>query len=448
MLEFAMSSEPPPDVAAVLSTLDARNDIFKSRDVESAIFAAVKEPNNIDPKTRRGIWTEWAAFALQTRETSDGGPWKMHFQPRMSGTNGDGSPFYVPDLREADAETLAHWSRRAKEAKHPVLVARYADLVWATTEFVTKGKRPREAFELARLAIDAYIAAADRDSGYAWSDTRDHLGRALDLARSINDEARTRNAIAANIRYVDRTADDNKIGTYCYLFSRLLPAEKAPTLTDDQERSLVEMFEKKFEAMMDPAGPWNADPHGPQNVGTLLADYYRRKSREEDRVRILRGIAGTMERRARAGDPIGALYFLEEARCIYLEAGLRSDAERVQREAQEMGPKAMESLKPITAEFEVKPGEKEAYVARFLAEGLDVAIKLFAHHFVTQQNSVRDLMACAMNSALLSRYFDLRRWPTTRSWRTSGTLQPIPMARWSTKPLRLCSIRVLRCHGF
>lgn len=383
-----MPLQPPAPVVAILATFDARNDIFTARSVETAIQEAVKDRESVPPEDRRGGWAEWAAFALQTREAPNGGPWGTHFQPWMSGSNKDGSPFFVPDLREADAESVSHWAERAKAAKHPVLVARYADLVWDTTEFVTKAKRGRDGIDFARLAIDNYIAASRLDDGAAWSDTRENLGRALELAISVRDDTRTSAAVAANIEYVDRTSDDDKIGTYCYLFDRLLPAEKGPELTDKQEKQLVARFEAKFAAMIAPVNKWYAEPHGPQSVGKLLAAYYQRKGKAEDRTRILRGIAETFERRAKIGDALAGVLFLDIARRTFHDAGLREEAERVQRDAQELGPKARKCMAPITSESKIKNEDLEKYLAAMMEGGLDDATERFAIHFVPRQTDI------------------------------------------------------------
>jgi hypothetical protein len=56
--------------------------------------------------------------------------WGTRFGPSASGTRDDGKPFYVPDIATADADFVCHWSSRANEMTHPILKARYADLVW------------------------------------------------------------------------------------------------------------------------------------------------------------------------------------------------------------------------------------------------------------------------------------------------------------------------------
>jgi lysyl-tRNA synthetase class 1 len=382
-----MSLQTPSEIAAVLSAFDVRIDTFTVHDVERAVQNAVKDRNALSADARRGGWAEWAAFGFGVRDVPNGGPWGTHFQPSMSGNNG-GTAFYVPDLREADAETIAYWAGRAKSAKHPVLVARYADLVWDTTEFVTKAKRGRDGIDFARLAIDNYIAASVLDNGSAWGDTRFSLGRALELALRVKDTERIGAAVKASIDYVDRTAKDEKLGTYCYLFDNLLPAERGPALTDEQENSIIEMFESKLAEMTTPGGGWDVEPHGPRDVGIRLAAYYQRKGKAEERTRVLRTVAQAFERRSKIGEPMTGLMFLEDARKYYVEAGLKEEAERVQHEAEKMGPEAEKRLVRTSVKHEIPKAEVDKFLDGMMEGGMEDALRRLALNFIPDQGEI------------------------------------------------------------
>lgn len=384
-----MLLQPPPSLLAVLNEFDARTDTFKLHALSASLAAAIGDPKSMLPEHRGGGWAESAAFAFRTREVAGGGPWGTHFQPWMTGKDAEGNPYFVPDLREADSQSIVYWQYRARTAKHPVLVARYADLAWDTAKFVPGGKRD---IEFARLAVDSYIAASRLDDGTTWGDTRDNLGRALELAISVRDNARTTAAVAANIDYVERTSEDAKVGTYCYLFERLLPASKGPELEDDQEQQLVKQFEEKFDAMTKPESGWFANAHGPQSVGKLLAAYYQRNGRLSDRIRILREVAAAYERTAGQSEAIAAVYHLDSARRLYLEAGLREEAERVQRESQAKAPDAIKCMERISVVSEVKDEDRDRYLAEMTAGGLDAAMSRFAVNFVPRQSEIAKWM--------------------------------------------------------
>ena len=324
-----MPIQLPPEVLTVLAALDGRTDSFRTGFVRDSISNSVKDRESLSPEARRGLWVERSAFAFSPGWSNGEGPWGTYFKPLGTETGPGDVLICYPDLREADAEVVSYWGERAKSAKHPVLVARYADLVWDTTKFVTKGK---PGIEFARLAIDNYLAASRLDEGAGWGDTRGNLGRALQLALSVKDGARTAEAVKAHIDYVERTSKDDHIGTYCYLFDNLLPPDKGPKLPPDQERKIVEMFEAKFAKMTTPGGQWDVVPQSPRDVGLRLAAYYERKGKLDDRKRVIRAVAEAFERRAKMGDAMSAVFFLQDARDYFLQAGMKEEADRVQRE--------------------------------------------------------------------------------------------------------------------
>lgn len=379
-----MALQLPPEVAAVLNTFDAREDIFEVMELQGELEKAVTDPNSLSHDAKRGWWAECAAFAFDTHEAPDGGPWKTYFQPMM--TFGQGETIRcTPDLRQADADIITYWGERAKAVKHPVLAARYADLVWDTTKFVTKGKPP---IECARLAIDCYVASLKRDDGEAWGDNFHNLGRALHLALSIRDEKRTAEVVHATLDYSERTAEDSKPGTYCYLFDNLLPPDKGPELSEDQERRIVEMFEAKFAEMTTPGGLWDGDPHRPRDVGLRLAAYYQRKGKLEESVRVYRAIANAFERRAKMGDALSAIFFYQEARKFFLKAGLSEEADRIQAESQRTGPAAEKQMVPMRVEHEIPTEQLNKFLDGMMDGGLDKALLRLTLNFIPDQAEI------------------------------------------------------------
>ena len=314
--------------------------------------------------------------------------WTTYFQPLSSGTKSDGTAFCCPDLGEVDEKSLTYWSARAMAAKHPVLVARYSDLVWDVAHVVLKLRRGRDAIDHARRAIDAYLAAARIDDGAAWLDTVSNLSRALKLAMGIKDAERTRAAVTGHLEYVERTADDDKVGTYCYLFDNLLPLRNGPLLTLEQERFIVALFESKLSAMTSAAGRLRFHPHGPESVGACLAAYYERKGRKVERARVLRLMAEAFERGAVSVVPLVGLVFLGKAREHYAMAGLRKDAERVASDAERLGPEAAKRCKTISVSC-VIPGDRlEEFLRTATAGGREQSLERLAVKHIPDQGEI------------------------------------------------------------
>jgi lysyl-tRNA synthetase class 1 len=102
-----------------------------------------------------GFKAEASAFFFYERREEDS-VWSTYFAPTFTATRNDGVEVRIPNIEEFNADTIGHWEMRAAEARHPVLRARYADLVWDLKRRITQ-QRPDVKF--ACIAIDAYIEA-------------------------------------------------------------------------------------------------------------------------------------------------------------------------------------------------------------------------------------------------------------------------------------------------
>jgi hypothetical protein len=103
------------------------------------------------------------------------------FRTDGTATRTDGTILHVPDFASVDASIIEHWELRASEAKHPVMKARYADLVW---DFSRPAAQKKPGIVFARTAIDSYLQAADKGLFKASVYGIQYLTRALQLANS------------------------------------------------------------------------------------------------------------------------------------------------------------------------------------------------------------------------------------------------------------------------
>lgn len=377
-----MPVEPPLLLLEIVARFDRRADIIDLGEVMQETDNAIKGLTFENDAEWTSVWAEWAPWEFSTHETEDGGPWKTYFQPMMTGRAKRGGLVMRPNLQEATPEVIAYWGRRAEEAKHPVMKARYADLVWDTTKFVTQDK---PAIKFAQIAIDSYVDCATLDDGTAKLDTREGLTRALQLALKIQDKPRIAAVVDAMVVYVERTAEDDHISTYCYLFDNLLPSERGPVISAETEQRVISLLEAKFNLMIVPGGPWDVEPHSPEAVGLRLAAYYGRKKRRLERERVLRAIAETFERRAAIIAPMIGIGDLQRAGELYIEAGLRHEAERVRRASQELGPKAAESMGRVETRMEVPIAQVEKFQGILSGLGNPHAIASLAGDFIPDQ---------------------------------------------------------------
>jgi lysyl-tRNA synthetase class 1 len=175
----------PPPIEEVIQSFEQADASFTVRDVHQALAKARRDLQNPTAAEDLGAWAETLAFALVGRAGVS--PWGTFFGPVGSGTDEEGRPFYFPDIADATAGVVAHWADRARTLKHPVLTSRYADLVWEMAPVITGGRRDPE---VARLAIDAYLAMVSAAVGPDLHHRFEAALRALDLGCMIHDHVR------------------------------------------------------------------------------------------------------------------------------------------------------------------------------------------------------------------------------------------------------------------
>src|SRR5262249_17346867 len=141
-----------------------------------------------------------------------------YFSPMMSGKTDDGADFHSPDIKKLDSDSVSHWETRAKNCAHPVMRARYADLVWDLKRVIASEK---PNIDFVRIAIDSYLEAADKKRysmemfGIQW------LRRALNLSLTIHDTERTKRVIEFMFEFYDRVEQLPLPGTWLFLFDYL-----------------------------------------------------------------------------------------------------------------------------------------------------------------------------------------------------------------------------------
>ena len=134
-----------------------------------------------------GAWVELVPFCLHPGYRCNDDPWNSFYRPMSSGTYKDGKIFHCLDITDANVEAVEHWSARARGLLHPLLRARYADVVWDLGRLIAKvGKRD---VGMARIAIDAYLDALARNLTGDNHEAFFVAQRAVDLAVQIGDKA-------------------------------------------------------------------------------------------------------------------------------------------------------------------------------------------------------------------------------------------------------------------
>ena len=149
----------PRFVREIITEFEAKED-FSDHDLGNRIATAIEKNDFCGEDLAEGdlkaARAEATAFLFQPSDQKRKSPWNTYFRPWFSA--GDK---HFPGIKEVDADVIAYWIRRMKEACTQFAEWRYADLVWDLSKPATGAKPP---FEAATTAIDSYSEAIEHAS--------------------------------------------------------------------------------------------------------------------------------------------------------------------------------------------------------------------------------------------------------------------------------------------
>jgi lysyl-tRNA synthetase class 1 len=240
--------------------------------------------------------------------------WGTRFGPSASGTRDDGKPFYVPDIATADADFVCHWSSRANEMTHPILKARYADLVWdagqpsrgsaATISWRGSPQTHTSTVQSPSRSKTFLIVAMPFDPGnfqpnLATQNVRQRQGLILTLHR-------------------EGLTSDGKLWWMAYdFFDRQRGA-----LSDEEGNDLIADLEQILLRFSDVSVPCTFDPQIVKHAAQHLIKHYTRLRRPDDVRRLYQTVARATEHHAALSDAMLAYVLLQESLDFYKQAGL------------------------------------------------------------------------------------------------------------------------------
>ncbi len=346
-------------------------------DVAGHIWAAAKKVEAPTAEEKKAADAECWAFRFHPQTPGELSDWKTHFGPAF--VSGD---FRNPDIAWLDQAVVKYWEKRMTAAKHPLLRARYADLVWDLSKVACGLKPPIEA---ARIAIDGYVAAGALADAETAIPASDRLQRGLKLAVSVGDQGR---AEQARDTVVDLFTRVNETWGWVTLFDIFEESPKIK-LTEPQQDALVAGLESHITEI---AGkPEGVDPAGTMHVAARLVRHYQRLGRQPEADRVVRASGQAAERRAAANpDHTIAHFWLDAVFRFYRVNGLDEDAERVQIVARNRGEQARGEAQAVPEDMDIPPDELENFVNELTEGGFEEAIQNIVGHYIPDLDALRD----------------------------------------------------------
>jgi lysyl-tRNA synthetase class 1 len=386
----------PPSVEAVIAKFDCLDRNFDENEVKQALVEARKQlPASLLPDENMGEWGELLAFSLYPSRHQRS-PWGTYFGPSASGTKGDGTAFYSPDIAGTDESVVAHWTVRAKTLKHPVLCARYADVAWDLSQAIAK---QRPDVDMARTAIDSYLLSTLTIADGMEYARFERVIRALDLAISIGDSSRIETARCTLIRLhrevmaaqstlwwmaIDRLSHDRRAG--------LTDAERTQFVTDLE--SLVRKFSDQNPAVF--------DPHATENAARRLIRHYRRFGPPEEVNRLFEIIGRTFEHFASLGNASVGAAVLQTAVNAYRDAGLMEESKRARVLMENKIGEIHLEIKPTTFTRTIPREDMETFLESVVVDSVGETSIRIAAEFLLSRKRVDEAVARSLVEAPLA----------------------------------------------
>jgi hypothetical protein len=374
----------------ILATIEAELKPIELAELTQRLFGLPATDTLSDPE-RKGAWAEASAFNFMAPADS---PWGTYYGPVVIGTNVDGSPFYAPDLKEVDIEVITHWERRSEVTAHPVLKARYADLVWDLKKQAV-GQRAEVLF--ARRSIDAYL---DAITGKLYGGFLIHAlqasERALELAVSVNDADRVERSKAVVIGLFEEGTQPRHFGIACQLFTFLDERGKKVGLTPGERQRLTDGLERVLTTCTTRGGD-GFDMFGGQSAAQLLASQYEREGKRVEVERVIRAAGNAFEAVAEEAAPLLALGWLEPVHEDYVNRGMKEDAARVQALIVEKGRNVRGDLKQIRIPIEFDKAQVDRLFDRLTQGAPRDALLQIAYHMVPSTEGIKRLLQRQLN---------------------------------------------------
>ena len=325
--------------------------------------------------------SETLAFGFSGNPSTENS-WGTYYAPRAIFQDEGGNLVEAPSIKSVTPKILEYWQKRAKESNNPFMKSRYADLVWDFTQKVT-GMSPNYIF--AQIVVDSSLELITRNRYVHEVNGIKKLKRALSVALSINDESRITSVRDRMIKFEDSIAKDSKPGLWGFCFDELLDNKNIP-LSAGQKEKIITEIEKRLERT---TRGETLDAHAAEIAAVRLAKYYRKWNQVEDFKRVLRQYGQAVIKNIEKIEPMAGSAWVEQLYALYIEYGMRDDANNLTTLIRELGEKAVKGMKTISGEFSISKDEMEEYLST-LTEGelIDVLTRI-AWHFLPDSEDVK-----------------------------------------------------------
>lgn len=305
---------------------------------------------NENEKKKNEFQYEILAFQLQP-SNNENTPWNTYYGPQLTFTDQNGNLVYRPPFDSITIEAIHYWERRYKIVNNPLLVMRYAGLVWDFKRIVAHEKYDSDLY---RKYVDSMLKVCNEDYAQHPVLTTNILERLFVLVNGNLDDLRLLKT--AYKEFEKRHAKDDAVRYWASQFLMMLKYRKC--FEQSEIDDLVNQHEQRLLRLSTPDADGNVNPWNVQQQAELLADYYNSKQNKDEIRRVLKKVEESF---AHESDKITKMQLMGNYELLYQKYrhySLDDEAKRISAEIQKIGKDAKNELQTQSIEFSIP---KEVY---------------------------------------------------------------------------------------
>jgi Domain of unknown function (DUF4209) len=374
-------SIPNDSVKNVLDYFDNLEEKFSDHKISEAIRHVPKTTDN-----EFEIKAEGMAFDFSENYRDKDANWGTYHGPLAIFRGEDGKMYESPSIKLVTEDMVTYWESRAEKSKHPILKARYADLVWDLKKKICNAK-PDYAFAL--IAIDSKIEIANRDLYEYDIFVITKLERALELALKLKKQEKINLAKEAFFNFEKKLAVDDKPGTWGFVYDSLV--QENDIATTEEKELIIKSLETRMTHILEDE---NIVPTAIEGCVLRLAQYYKANQNKNELTRVLKNFEDAYYKKSE-GSAMRALFSLEKIYEVYIQYEFFQDAERILQQIHEISPRTLDEMQTITFEQEINVIELNDFIENLVSGSIDEASSKLVGYFTPKkahiENQIRDL---------------------------------------------------------
>ncbi len=371
---------------SVLQPIEDSGSPCNERSIMMSIIKTCIQPLADEQKPPTDVQAELTAFRVIPSSDTQESPWHVHFAPLIDTVDAEGRAFQSPALSDIVPDFLEHWKRRALATPHPVLRARYADLVWDMTELVC-GRRPEIAN--VHIAIDAYNDAVNNEVWTSRSQVIHYLSRALALSLATNDLLRLARCRAAALAHV-RRIPINTLDTDVTLAFDLLVTNRKTGLSPDERQETLDLLKERVEHYATNDLQPNGSVHVASEILSRLARQFAGVGNTDALRDVLRIFRQVVLRAVEGSPPLLANLWLTGLIDQMAKYGATEDRDMIQERLRKAEQETTEGMQESSTKVTIPKEEMDRFLAGFLTGTAEDALDMLAAHYVPEESTLRD----------------------------------------------------------